>query len=386
MEPAEGSLSRESWDEFCELLKKAGDVVWDTDLARSDFDRAEGLRYLSRLLRAGLVSFVESSGPRHPVFRPMPDQVKMGLDNPDNYYLNASVSSRYDYRIRGHRGTIHYLSFAAQNQNFAARDRITGGAGHLNASDLELDEDGRFEIIASRRERPGSWLRLAPDTKQILIRQTFLDRLSERPVDVEIECLGPPDATSADALNASGKEPGLDVDPARIGGQLSGAALYALGCARWFADWIASFDELAPMNRFHLPDPERHRFLGGDPNVRMWLGRWALADDEALVIEAMPPRCDYWNFQLGNVWAESLDYRFRRVHINNAQAVYRDDGSFQLVVAHRDPGLPNWIETAGHEHGAMVLRWVLADSLPEPHCRVVPIDSLSRSEGTERPI
>ena len=65
------------------------------------------------------------------------------------------------------------------------------------------------------------------------------------------------------------------------------------------------------------------------------------------MIEATPPRCDYWNFQLGNIWAESLDYQFRRVHINSGQAGSKPDGSFQLVVAHRDPGHPNWIDTAG---------------------------------------
>ena len=83
------------------------------------------------------------------MFRPLPDLVKMGLDNPDNYYVSASIDPRRDYRIRGRRGTIHYLSFAAQNQNFAARDRITGGAGHLNDSELALEEDGSFSIVAS---------------------------------------------------------------------------------------------------------------------------------------------------------------------------------------------------------------------------------------------
>jgi len=199
-------------------------------------------------------------------------------------------------------------------------------------------------------------------------------------VDVEIEWLGPGgDAVGGDASvqPGSGKgDLGIDVDPVRIGGQLNGAALYAIGCARWFADWVACFESLAPMNQFHLPDPDRHRFVGGDPDIHTWLGRWQLGPEEALVIEAMPPDCAYWNCQLGNVWAESLDYRFRRVHINSGQAVYERDGSFRLVVAHRDPGVPNWIETAGHEHGTMLLRWVLADRHPEPTCQVVPISSL----------
>jgi hypothetical protein len=113
----------------------------------------------------------------------------MGLDNPDNFYLGASISGRFRYRIRGRRGSIHYLSFAAQNQNFAARDRITGGAGHLNDAEIAYAPDGSFEILASQQQQPGNWLQLAPDTSQILLRQTFLHREKEVPVAVSIECL-----------------------------------------------------------------------------------------------------------------------------------------------------------------------------------------------------
>ena len=362
-DPVRQVESGAAWSAFCDLLKQAGEVVLRPDVAASTFERAEGLRYLTRLLRAGLVSFAEATGPRHPVFRPMPDLVKMGLDNPDNYYLSASVSGRHTYRIRGRRGSIHYLSFAAQNQNFAARDRITGGAGHLEDSALALDAEGGFEIIASARAHPGNWLRMSPDTSQILVRQTFLDRARERPVEVAIEC-----------LDAAGPPPPLD--PARVPGQLMGSAMYALGCAQWFADWVVAFRAEAPVNAFHLPDAEQHRRVGGDPNVRIWLGLWELAPDEALLVEATPPRCDYWNFQLGNIWAESLDYRFRRVHLNSHTAVLRADGSFRLVVAHADPGDPNWIDTAGHARGTMCVRWVRAESHPEPRTRVVKLAAL----------
>ncbi len=114
-DPIDKVVSAEAWTEFCDQLKKAGDVLLREDLAASPFERGEGLRYLGRLLRAGLVSFSEHTGPRHPAFRPMPEMVKMGLDNPDNYYVSASVNARHSYRIRGRRGSIHYLSFAAQN-------------------------------------------------------------------------------------------------------------------------------------------------------------------------------------------------------------------------------------------------------------------------------
>jgi len=364
-DPVQKVLSAQAWTEFCDLLKQAGDVVLRDDLATSAFDRAEGIRYLSRLLRAGLISFAEHTGSRHPAFRAMPELVKMGLDNPDNFYLSASVRGDYTYRIRGRRGNIHYLSFAAQNQNFAARDKITGGAGHLEDSELALDADGRFEIIASREEHPGNWLRMTEHTSQILLRQTFLDRARESPVEIEIEC-----------LDADGPMPPLD--PARVPGQLMGAAMYTIGCSQWFADWVLSFREHAAANELYLPDAEDHRVVGGDPNVRVLLGYWELARDQALVIDARPPACDYWNFQLGNVWAESLDYNFRRVHLNSRTVTAGDDGSCEIVVAHEDPGHPNWLDTAGHDHGTMGLRWVRADAHPVPACKVVKLAELAR--------
>lgn len=356
--------SAEAWNDFCDLLKEAGKTLLRDDLARSTFDRAEGHRYLLRLLRAGAQSFGEQTGPRFPVFRAMPDLVKMGLDNPDNFYLGASINSRYTYRIRGKRGSIHYMSFAAQNQNFAKKSKITGGAGHLNDAEIEYNSDGTFEIMVSAEDHSGNWLRLAPDTSQVLLRQTFLHRESESPVEVTIEC-----------LDAVGEVP-EPLDPARVPDILGGSAMYALGCAAWFADWVAGMRDKAPYNAFHLPDVENHRLLGGDPNVRIWLGLWELAEDEALVIEVTPPKCDYWNFQLGNIWAESLDYEFRRVHINSGQAKLDVDGGLQMVVASRDPGHPNWIDTAGHDHGTMAVRWVRAESHPEPRCRVIKIAEL----------
>jgi hypothetical protein len=357
--------SAEAWDEFCDLLKKAGDVIRRSELETSTFDRGEGLRYLARLAQAGLASFLENPGPEYPRFRPMATNVKMGLDNPDNFYVSSSVNGNHTYRIRGKRGTIHYLSFAAQNQNFAARDKLTGGAGHLEDTELELGPDGSFEIIASQEKQPGNWLQMNPDTKQILVRQTFLDKKKETPVELEIEC-----------LEVDGPRPPLY--PARVPGQLLGGAMYAIGCAQWFYDWVLQFRDKAPVNSFHLPELENHRLVGGDPNIRIWLGFWQLGPEEALVIETTPPKCDYWNFQLGNVWAESLDYDTRKVHVNSGSVALNDDGSFQLVVAAEDPGHPNWLDTAGHDHGTMCVRWVRAESHPEPRCRVVKLDELRK--------
>jgi hypothetical protein len=347
--------SGRAWDEFCELLRDAGAILQRDDLGLDTFDRAEGLRYLARLTQNGLSSFLENPGPRHPRLRALPEHCGFGLDNPDNVYQSAGINPAFDYRIRGTRGTIAYLSFAAQNQNFARRDRITGGAGHLDHTELELADDGTFEVIASQREHAGNWLALAPDSSMILVRETFADRAHEVAADVHIECIGVTDAPAP-------------IDPALVPDQLLGGAMYAIGASSWFADWVAPWR--AEPNRLHFPDPEQHRVVGGDPNIVFQLGYWSLAPDEALIVEATPPRCEYWNFQLGNIWAECLDKR-RPISRNLVSTTYEPDGSFRLVVAPVDPGSPNWIDTCGHRHGIMGLRWVRAATHPPATARVV---------------
>lgn len=363
-EPA-GVDPRAAWREFTVLLEEAGAVLDRDDLGLTDLDRAEGLRYLGRLLQNGLLSYGEHPGPRHPRFTAMPAHCGFGLDNPDNVYASAGIDPRYDYRISGTRGTIAYLSLAAQSQNYAARDRITGGAGHVNDDELTLDADGRFEVVASTRPQPGPWLRLADDSRMILLRQTFADRATEVAADVHIECLGV-------------DEPPPGLAPSAVGDQLLGAAMYAIGAAGWFADWVAPWR--AEPNRLHVPDPEHHRLVGGDPDIAFQLGYWSLAPDEALVVEVTPPACAYWNFQLGNIWAECLDKR-RRIAVNGHGAVLEADGSVRLVVAHRDPGHPNWLDTTGHDHGTMGMRWVRAADHPRASTRVVPLAEVPPPPG-----
>lgn len=352
-----------AWETFCDDLKGAAEILRRDDLELNNFDRVEGLRYLSRLARSGISTFAELTGPRNPVFRTQPDLVKMGLDNPDNYYVGASIKPAFDYRITGNRGNIHYISFAAQNQNFSAVDKITGGAGHLNASELEMDDHGNFEIIASRTPHPGNWLQLADDTSQVLCRQTFLDRSTEREALLNIECLEPSD-------------PPLPLQLDRFAQQLIGASMYGKGTARWFADWVVDMATHAAPNELYLPPAEQHRKVGGDPNVRIYLGRWQLKPDQALLIDLEPPECDYWNFQLANIWAESLDYNHRPVYINSGQAVANSDGSVRLVVSATNPGVDNWMDTSGHDHGTMCVRWVLSDQHPQPETQVVALSRL----------
>jgi hypothetical protein len=146
------------------------------------------------------------------------------------------------------------------------------------------------------------------------------------------------------------------------------------GATMLFASWAEDF--MAHANELPEFDETRSLAAHGDPNIRYYHSYWRLEPHEALVVEVVPPECDYWNFQLNNHWMESLDYVHHRIALNRHEAVLEPDGSVRIVVAHEDPGQPNWLSTAGHAFGTMCLRWVRARSHPRPRTRVVELARL----------
>ena len=52
---------------------------------------------------------------------------------------------------------------------------------------------------------------------------------------------------------------------------------------------------------------------------------------------------------------------------NGHQAHVDADGKVRLVVAHADPGVPNWLDTEGHPIGMAVYRYVGARTKPRAH-------------------
>jgi len=355
-------MTGKSWEAFCDALKAAGQTILAEGQPDDPLDRAEGFRYLTRLTRASLEAFVEYADPLAPVLnRPVHETAKIGADNPDNYYQHAVISGECEYRIRGVRNTVHYLDFGTQSEGVASTGE-SRQAGHLDAKDLEIGPDGRFEILLSCEEKPGNWLRMTPETTQLIVRQTFLDRDTEKPADLVIERIG-----------GDGKPATLT--PEALDAGLQRAQGLVVGCAALFSTWAKGFQ--AHTNELPKFDDSISMGAGGDPNICYYHSYWSLGPEEALVIEVTPPECDSWNFQLDNHWMESLDYRYYRIHVNKHTATYEPDGSVRIVVAHEDPGVPNWIHTVGHRQGTMCFRWIRADEHPQPRARVVKRSELA---------
>ncbi len=351
-------MSGAAWADFCDALKQAGEVILRERSPSDPLDRAEGWRYLSRLTRLALEQSVESGDPEAPqLYRLSHETAKIGADNPDAYYQNSIIDGRHDYRIVGTRGSVEYVSFGTYSGVYGIDTGIEC-TGSLDMRDLEVGADGTIEIRMSARRQPGNWLPMREDTRLLIIRQFRQDWEREQPAQLSIECLtgaGRPAVLSSEAIAR-----GLD-----------DAARFVHATASIFAGWAEDFAE--------APNTVMEKFTGlGDPNNKFWHGYWKLEPGEALLIEVVPPECAVWNFQLNNYWEESLDYRYFPVHVNKHTAKLEEDGRVALIVSPEDPGWGNWMDTAGHRHGTLGMRFTQAIDPPKPSLRVVPFAEIDR--------
>jgi len=356
-------LDGQIWSDWCDALKEAGAVVLADTVPMDVLDRAEGWRYLTRLVRASLNFFLEQPDPRAPAFtRAVDETIKLGMDNPDNVYLAAPASGDCTYRISGTRGTVHYLGFGAQAGGYG-RTASLNTTGSIEANDLVMDADGNFEIIASKERPPDTpnWLRMADDTSLIQVRQTRVNHEEEILAQVRIERIDGPNEQRP--LTAE-----------RLDKSLTEGAFFLKGASAMFAAWTEGFRKVP--NELPRFPPETALAAGGDPKIAYYHGWFELGEDEALLVELEPPECSFWNFQLANYWMESLDYRYFPVHVNQGTAQYEADGSVRIVVSKTDPGVANWMDTCGRSHGTMCVRWVGAQEHPQPKTSVVKIEEL----------
>jgi hypothetical protein len=59
--------------------------------------------------------------------------------------------------------------------------------------------------------------------------------------------------------------------------------------------------------------------------------------------------------------------------LNQTQMHVGDDGRFHLIVAHDDPGVPNWLDTEGRREGLLNFRYFWGTRLPVLQSEVIPL-------------
>jgi hypothetical protein len=354
-------VSGRAWSHLLDKLGKASEVVL-SDGSRNATDIAAGFRHLLVLLGTGLDQALRAEA--DPVLAVRPSGVdavyKWGMDCPDCIYTGAPLRGGEAYRLWGNRGSARYVGLQS----------MAGMASSANVllDELDLGPDGEVELILSEDSREGNWLPTAGNATQLVVRHFFYDWDTEVASSLSIERIG---ASKEKASRAA-------VDPrAAIARQLIALGDFVIGNL----DFFLQFSRPESPNTF-LP-PLDGTAMGAAAENRPVIGSWELGPDEALLVEVSPPKGLYWSYSLGNPWWETIDYARHQSSLNGHQAKVDPDGTVRAVIAHQDPGVANWLDTAGHSAGPVILRCVRTETAPIPTTRVISFSEVAASLPAE---
>ena len=257
----------QAWSYLLQRLGGAAQIVESDPVSRNRVDLAAGMRHLLVLLAAGVDEALRfDPDPILSVDRTSTDDVMTwGMECPDCIYTRATMRGGESYRLFGNRGTARYVGLQTMNG-------IVSTANEL-VDELDVDDDGNFEVVLSADEREGNWMRIDGEHPTLTVRHFFYDWDTEVPSSLQIERLGDP----VEAETAH-----VDPDVA-VSRQLVALGDFVHDNLQFFLQ----FGGAAPSNGF-LPPIDRTA-MGAAAENKPVIGRWELGPDEALILEVEPP-------------------------------------------------------------------------------------------------
>lgn len=416
-DPEAAALLDDAWSELVQGLHEARATLSDPAIhppVATDRNLAEGHRYLlGQLYR--LIETELQQTPEFPYFQRHPWTIcKYTIENPDNLYLYAPIDSEGAFRIEGRaydhahwrgarsssdRLAPHYVIFEAHSVapgDSGALDELWDGSrvltGWLDSTEMQVNADGSFEILLAPSRAAGyqgnfiSTLRQEPGkptvgATKLYVREIFGDWDREHSLDMQITRVGNEGRHPAPRTAAQTAQELRD-----IGRKLAANIRF------WNAFYgflLDPFEKAPQRGPFHLRRNEilqpRQAGLstgGGQATNFFGGGLFDLGPDEALIAEVtLVEEPVYVGMHLTDYWGQSFDYANRITSINREQAHRDDDGRIRYVIAHRDPGAPNWLDTMEHPSGYITLRTTFPtppppDRQPTVSCRVVAFDEI----------
>ncbi len=398
-------LLREAWDDFIDNIQSARDAIDQSEYYPPDGDDrtlAEGYRYLAGFMHSAVERAFHDDA-NFPAFRnAISVYNKSTIDNADAIYFYAAIDGRQYYRVqakladaqhwrgqeRASSGALapQYLIFELHSGPMAGDTGDLGeltpgrrtGFGSLDSSVLQLGDDGQLELLIGP-ERPAGYSgnficsRKPPRASDpdgddryadfISGRQLFYDWSREEAAQLTIT-----------ALHSGGRQP-APLDSVRAARQLRKMGAIVRGQMHF---WLAFYDRILnsrgrhqegryamPVNGYNRPNAASGD-TGGGMSTNIYAGGiFDLGENDALYIEARySGEPVYTSLHLSNLWGESPDYANHQSSLNGFQMAMGADGVQRWVVAHRDPGVPNWIDTTGLRRGYLSNRWAYPE-LPD---------------------
>jgi hypothetical protein len=363
--------SRVAFRQLLDALREA-DERWLSDEwgIGDEGSVAEGHRALLHILD-GALSHLEDD-PLHPVFRRIVSPTrKMTGDNPDAVYFEAPVDPKYRYRVTGNLAGAVYTSITieagAEEGKYSTRT-----AGVINDDQFDVDAEGNYEIFLGGEARDRNWLALDPDAGRLTTRHYFEtpEPAASDPnlhIPLSMELLDPvePPPTWNDERVAAGIR--------RVVNYVQGKTIQSNKPGDARPEWVSTTPNVFPKPEL----PGDLAFAAFDAAYAM--APYVLGPDEALVIRSHWPKCRFANVALWNRYLQTYDYVHRPVGRNRSNTTLEPDGTWRMILAHEDPGLPNWLDTEGRPFGMVYWRWFLPEEeVPTPEAEVVKLDDLRK--------
>lgn len=266
-----------------------------------------------------------------------------GGKNPDNFSRDTVIDGESRYEITGQRtgsgpAQMTLMLYSAFIGTDAQSVEGAPVIGSLVDSNMTFKPDGSYTItVGPEPATPGSnHLQSGPNAKFIHIRNAFSDWNTQTPDQLHIRRVSGPDA----------KPPRSDDEIAEFA-----AGLLKLQVPYWLKFFEEAYRNKSEANTvgMFVARPGGWGYISS--------GMFHLKDDEALVVTVDSLGADYLSIQTSDVWSVTGDYIRHNVNLNKGHAKPNKDGSYTYVVAVKDPGVWNWVDTLGLHDGGFTLRW-----------------------------
>ena len=334
-----------------DAIAEAERLVRDAPHIDTEADLLEGLQYLAGCI-AGCIHLAFDYDRDHPFLHSGTGPfTKMGLDNPDTLYFGTRVQAGHEYVVTGTRGTTTDLSFQLLGGEYTDAS-VPDSETAFDDRKLDIGPDGRYE-----------WRFTPKANAQLVIREVYNDWDARRGTVAiaRTDTVG----TAPPALTNELVEKRYAI----AGKQLVQRVKTWLQFPQWFYLNI-------PVNTMVAP----RLTPGGLATQYSSAGHFDLTSDQTLVVTVPVSEAPYFGFQLGSMWYISLDYINHQTSLNGTQAQTDPDGKIRIVVADRNPGVTNWVETLGHRTGFLQFRWQRVsralDAADGPTVEVVEADAV----------
>jgi hypothetical protein len=254
--------------------------------------------------------------------------------SPDYIYRLAPVDDSARFIVHGKKPPSGPLAF-----EFSLIGANEATQGNLSIGDIKIAPDGGFTITVDPEPANGraNHLQSAAGAQQLIIRDIFDHIERQRPMALTIERLDPPTKppmTIADIVKEVQK-------------QMAKAIRGTMA--------VTAHVNKSPVNV--LPSPAF--FNAGETLVTQAyaMGHFKLTEDQAFVIRMTMGSAGYAIVPATNYWGGIGDFLNHRTCLSSGRATPNPDGSYTYVVARRDPGIVNWVETDGLDEGMLCVRW-----------------------------